>query len=138
MGGLTNVHIMLIERVVERCNDPSSSDYLKAKNMSAKIVDDYESNVIPRKGEIIFISDDKIYEVLEVIYLRHGVGSPGRAVISVHIEVKPHKARHTYHATNHSFEEEWPLITNMPADLSWFYQDENDEDSQSDEFETCE
>lgn len=109
--------IILVERIVQRCNTPSSPNYLKVENMTAKLVDIYRSEIVPRQGEIIFLDDSRIYDVVQIVYQGHG--NPASPHFTVHVEVKPHSAVHDYKTSGLSFKEEWPVIVSLPCD--WDY-----------------
>jgi len=123
--------IILIERIVERCNDPMNPNYPKVTSMSTKTIDMYTSDVIPRKGEIIYIDEDTAYDVVEVIYQKHKYPLPSENNFTVHVEVSPHFNFHTYKSvvTDTSFVEEWPIITKLPMDMSWFNCNCSDDES---------
>lgn len=114
------MNILLIERVVTRCTDPDSPQYKLATHMSSKLVARYVSDVVPRKGEIIFVDENTSYEVVQVIYQRLGSSLPGKATFSVHIEVKPYVCIHKYVDTENQFFETWPLVINLPSDPNFF------------------
>ena len=112
------MNILLVQRIVKRCTDPSNPQYNQVISAYAKLIDAYSSNIIPRKGEVILVDGNLVYDVVEVIYQRHVKNKFDKEAITVTLEVVPHVNTQSYDAGNHSFVEEWPLITNLPADLS--------------------
>lgn len=109
--------INLLERDVQRCNDPASPNYHKVTNVSAKIIDTYDSNFVPRIGEVISIGDNLAYDVVSIVYMRDsfkdGYRSQNENVLKVIVEVKLHIGKTTFNADGYSFEEDWPLITRI-------------------------
>lgn len=127
------MNIMLVERIVERCNTPSSPNYLKVEKMTAKLIVAYTSNIVPRQGEIIFLDDDKIYDVVQVIYQAHGHATTPD--FTVHVEVKPHNPVHDYCTSGFSFKENWPTVISLPTDLSYYknYEQNGDDGYEDDD-----
>lgn len=111
------MHIALVERVVERCMDRSSPNYQEITKLSTKTLTIYDSNFIPRKGDVICIDGEHGYDVVEVIYNIGVLPIEGEEISDVVIEVVPHIEKHTYSTGNYSYVEDWPLITNLDSDL---------------------
>lgn len=112
--------IMLSERIVERCNDPASENYKKVTHMSAKTIDMYKSNFIPRKGEVIFSNDGMSYDVVNVIYQKCASRLDEENIIYAVIEITPHVNEHIYDCGGYQIKEDWPLIAELPSDHSIF------------------
>lgn len=108
------LYVLLRERIVERCSDPTSRNYKKVINMFCKEVEGFvshDTDIIPRIGEIICLEDNTAYDVISVVHSRRkcaGLWHP-----EIIVEVVPHVAKHMYDAGNYSFEEDWPLISDL-------------------------
>lgn len=108
------LYVSLRERIVERCTDTKSPNYLKVTKMFSRELEglsSYSLDIIPRKGETIYISDNRAYDVIAVIHSRRrcaGLWHP-----EVIVEVVPHVAEHIYNAGSYSFKESWPLVSDL-------------------------
>ena len=111
------MRIYLSERIVERCMNPASPDYLKVTHMSTKTLDTYISDIIPRIGEVIW-TDKGSYDVVSVEYHRHSVEIKGDGIMCVTVEVTPHKAKRDFSVGSYTLEEDWPLISDLEVDLA--------------------
>jgi len=102
--------------------DAASPDYQKATSHKSKVIDVYDSSFIPHKGEVIFFDEDTAYDVVEVIYHKCACHLQGENIIGVMIEVTPHKNEHTYNNGSYFKTEPWPLVANLEADLTGFFE----------------
>ena len=107
-------YITLVERVVERCNDTRSRNYMKVVKMTKRVIDTYYScnpTIIPRIGEVVYLNKQKAYDVLDVIYSKRKYN--GIWHDEVILEVKPHVCEHSYNSGSYSFKEDWPIIMDL-------------------------
>lgn len=111
------MYIMLLERIVERCADPTSNNYGKITKMTAKTVDAYTSDIIPRIGEVIFVDEETAYTVVDVIYNKCCCNLSGENILGVMIEVEPYFAVNIHNTGGYCFEEDWPLIATLENEL---------------------
>lgn len=111
------MRIYLSERIVERCMNPANPNYLKATHMSTKTIDTYTSEIIPRVGEVI-CTEKGSYDVVGVEYLRHCAGFKGDGIMSVTVEVTPHKIKKSFSVSGYTVEENWPLISELEVDIA--------------------
>lgn len=108
------LYVSLMQRIVERCTDPTSPNYNKVTKMNSLPIEgflSYNLDIVPRKGEIICLENGKSYQVVEVVHTRRccaGLWHP-----EVIVEVVPHVAEHIYDTGSYSFKEEWPLISDL-------------------------
>jgi len=108
------LYVMLRQRIVERCTDPTSPNFKKVTKMVSRPVEgfvSYDLAIVPRIGETICLNENQSYDVVAVIHSKRccaGLWHP-----EVIVEVVPHVAKHTYDAGNYFIEEDWPLISDL-------------------------
>lgn len=112
--------ITFAERVIQRCTDPKSKDYGRITKMTRRVIDGYgittPSCIIPRKGEIVRFSKGEAYEVVQIVNSKRNCA--GLWHDDVIVEVVPYVAEHTFDAGGYSYKEDWPLITDLKADIN--------------------
>ena len=113
------LYISLYERHVVRENDLKKKNIHEITKMTKKHIDTYscyDTTVIPRVGEILYINDKGPFKVVEVIHKKSFTS--GLRHDSVYIEVTPHVCKHFYSVGNFAFTEDWPLIVDLEEDFS--------------------
>ena len=113
------MYIAFYERKVVRETDPKAKNRHAITKMTKKHIDTYscyDTTVIPRVDEIIYINDKGPFKVLEVIHKKNFVS--GLRHDAVYVEVKPHACKHIYSVGNYSFTEDWPLIVELAEEIS--------------------
>lgn len=109
------LYITLMERVVERCNDLTSPNYRHVIKMYKRHVEGFSFSaggyVIPRVGDVVSLSANEAYDVISVIHTTRCCA--GLNHLEVILEVVPHVATHAFDAGSYSFEEAWPLISDL-------------------------
>lgn len=108
------LYVTLRQRIVERCNDPSSPNYKRVTKMTSRPIEGfvyYNGDIVPRTGEVICLDQNRAYDVISVIHSKRCCA--GLLHPEVIVEVVPHVAEHSFNAGGYSFTEEWPLISDL-------------------------
>ena len=111
--------IVLVSKIIKRNNIPCNRELNgKISNISRKELGMYESESVPRVGDIIWFTDNCYYDVLCVIrYIDKSPVDGSNQENYIILEVKEHSNRYLYAYGSDSWIEEIPLVTEIDNDI---------------------
>lgn len=107
---------MLVKKIICRSHTPNNSETdARILSVTKKNLGKYLANSIPNIGDIIRYTNNKHYDVLNVIH-ETTFNSDYSSMIEgqIIVEVCEHSNRHLFQNGNIVFDEEIPLVTEIP------------------------